>query len=134
MWDIPRETHRYFLEPISEQKHVRFILYKRFLKFIKQIENSSKLAIKSLLKICKNDCRSITGKNLRRLMLMCDKDNIDHLKESDIDGLEYSPIPETETWRMNLLPELLSTRSSNTEIPGFTDKEITDLVCLVCTS
>ena len=68
MWDIPRETHRYFLEPLSGQKHIKFILFKRFLKFIQQIENSSKSAIKSLLKICTHDCRSVTGKNLRRLI------------------------------------------------------------------
>ena len=73
MWDIPRETHRYFIEHLSEHRHIKFILLKRFLRFLKQIEKSSKSAIKSLLSICKNDCRSITGKNLRKIMLMCDK-------------------------------------------------------------
>ena len=67
-------------------------------------------------------------------MLMCDKGRIDSLEESDIDGLEYFPIPETETWRMGLLSELLNTRSSDTEIPGFTEKELTELISLVCTS
>ena len=74
MWDIPRETHRYFLEPNSKQVHIRFILMKRFLRFLEQIENSSKRAIKLLLSICRNDCNSITGKNLRNIMLLCNKD------------------------------------------------------------
>ena len=134
MWNIPRETHRFFIEPLSEQKHLKFILLKRFLRFIKQIEKSSKKAIKSLLSICKNDCRSITGKNMRKIMLMCDKGNINSLEENDIDSLKYFPIPETETWRLGLLKELLEARSSNTEIKGFTETEITDLIELVCVS
>ena len=67
-------------------------------------------------------------------MLMCDKGNVNSLEESDIDGLKYFPIPDTETWRLGLLKELLESRSSNTEIIGFTETEISDLIDLVCVS
>ena len=67
-------------------------------------------------------------------MLMCDKGNIHSLEESYIDGLKYFPIPDTETWRLGLFNELLESRSSNIEINGFTEKEITDLIDLVCVS
>ena len=134
MWDIPRETHRYFLEPLSGQAHIRFILLKRFLRFLDQIENCSKSTIKYLLSIFRNDCNSLTGKNLRNIMLLCNKENTNSLQESDINGLEYHPIPENETWRIDLLTELLNTRSLITEIPGFTPDEVSDLIKFVCSS
>ena len=134
MWNVPRETHRYFIEYLSNQKHLRFILIKRFLRFIQQIEKSSKSAIKSLLSICKYDCRSTTGKNLRQLMIMSDKYTIDSIEESDFDSMEYCPVPEGDTWRIGILDELLDSRSSIAEIPGFTQEEIQDLIDFVCVS
>ena len=134
MWDIPRETHRYFLEPISKQAHIRFILMKRFLRFIEQIENSSKSAIKSLLSICRNDCNSITGKNLRNILLLCNKNSISSLSGNDIDNLTYNQVPEDESWRIDHLNELLNIRSNSLEVPGFTSDEITDIINIVCTS
>ena len=107
---------------------------KQFLRFLDQIENSSKLAMKTLLSICRNDCNSITGKNLRNILFLCNKDTINSLKEDDINRLEYNPIPENEAWRIDLLTELLDTRSSITEIPGFTPEEITEIINFVCTS
>ena len=134
MWDIPRETHRYFIEHLSDQKHIKFIFIKRFLRFIKQIEDSSKSAIKSLLSICKNDCRSITGKNLRQIMLMYDKESINSVEENEINSIEYFPTPVEEKWRIEMLKELLEARHSVMEIPGFSQAEITELIDHVCTS
>ena len=39
MLDIPRETHRYLIEPLSGTSHVKSILVKRFLTFLEQIRN-----------------------------------------------------------------------------------------------
>ena len=119
MWDLPRETHRYFIEYLSNQKHLKFILIKRFLRFLQQIEKSSKSAIKSLLSICKYDCRSTTGKNLRQLMLMCEKNTIDSIEENDFDCIEYFPVPEGETWRIGLLGELLDSRYRCADVDSY---------------
>ena len=42
MLDIPRNKHRYFLEPLSGTQHIHFSLYRRFIKFINNIRNSEK--------------------------------------------------------------------------------------------
>ena len=39
---IPRNTHRYFIEPLSGTPHMMLSLYTRFLNFINSIKNSSK--------------------------------------------------------------------------------------------
>ena len=84
MWDLPRETHRYMIEPLSNQVHLKFVFLKRFLNFRDQIYKSSKIALKSLFSICEQDCRSITGITLRRIMLLCDKESIKTLNVNDI--------------------------------------------------
>ena len=76
MFDLPLQTHRYLIEPISDMKHLKFTLMKRFLSFLNQIQNSSKNAPKQLLEYIKRDARSITGSNLRNLLLISDKDDI----------------------------------------------------------
>ena len=41
MFDIDRKAHCYFVEPLSEQKHVKMILVKRFLSFVEQLKKSN---------------------------------------------------------------------------------------------
>ena len=45
---IPRNTHRYFIEALSDTPHIMLSLYTRFLNFINSIKNSSK----DILKTC----------------------------------------------------------------------------------
>ena len=54
MCDVPMQTHRYLIEPISGMHHIKYHLIKRFLSFIKQIEISPKQATKHLLNIIKH--------------------------------------------------------------------------------
>ena len=55
MYDLPMQTHRYLVEPVSGQEHVKKQLIKRFLSFIKQIEKSKKMLPIQLLNVIKYD-------------------------------------------------------------------------------
>ena len=134
MWDIPYQTHRYFLEPLSNQPHVKFMLLKGFLNFREQVFKSSKSVLKSLFAICESDCRSITGKNLRKIMLLSEKDSINCLQKSDLILLKYFPVPVNAAWRMDVLEELIDARNNFCEIPGFTSEEINELIQFICIS
>ena len=79
MLDVPRETHRYLIEPLSNVKHIRSILMKRFLSFLCQIRQSNKSASKFLLETILLDARSTTGSNLRNILLETKKANIHEL-------------------------------------------------------
>lgn len=48
VFDLPMTTHRYLLEPISENDHLLKILIERFISFISQLEKSSKNVVKQL--------------------------------------------------------------------------------------
>ena len=98
MWDIPLQTHKYLLEPVSGQTHLKFTFMKRFLQFKSQVMKSSKSVLKTIFSICENDCGSTTGHNFRRIMLLCDKQSISDIEMKDIDKLTYRMIPENENW------------------------------------
>ena len=134
MWKIPLESHRYFIEPITSQVHLKVVLLKRFLSFRNQVLRSSKTAMKSLFSICEADCRSVTGSNLRKIMLLCQENSIHSLTISDLEQLDYFPVPKNETWRIPVLKELLESRFEENSIPGFSTEEITDMIHYICVS
>ena len=73
MLGIPRETHCYLIEPLSEQIHMKSLISSRFLGFISRIRRSKKVALRSMLKTIEYDTRSVTGGNLRKLLIQSDE-------------------------------------------------------------
>ena len=134
MFNIPRETHNYLIEPISERTHLKFILIQRFLNFRKQVNKCPKRAIKSMFNICQYDANTITGSNFRKIMLLCKKTNIDQIDDNDIQNLTYSPVPLNEEWRVNLIKDLLEARNDPDILPGFSNVEISDMLEFACVS
>ena len=49
MYNLPRNTHRYFVEPISETPHIKTTLIRNFLGFIDQIQKTPKTVASKLL-------------------------------------------------------------------------------------
>ena len=62
-YNLPFNTHRVLIEPISELPHLRTFLVKRFLSFVDKVQKSEKGRISHILKHVINDCRSICGNN-----------------------------------------------------------------------
>ena len=86
MFSLPYATHKFFIEPMTNKKHLKIILMKRFLGFVSQIEKSKKLLPFSLLRLIKNDTRSTTGSNLHNIMLLLNKSKIEEVKTNDVDN------------------------------------------------
>ena len=53
LFGLPRQTHRYFIELISEQIHLKTLLCSRFVSFCKFMCKSH--SIQQLIDLCKND-------------------------------------------------------------------------------
>ena len=68
MINLPRKTHRFFIEPLSETQHIGKSFRKRFINFIWKVQEGSKAVLRHLLYEIRNDCRSTTGKNIRKLL------------------------------------------------------------------
>ena len=67
MFDRPRETHKYLLEPVSGEVHFKKVLVKRFLTFTDSLKSTKKIALKNMFDIINNNCQSVTGANLYRI-------------------------------------------------------------------
>ena len=113
MYDLPRESHCYFIETVSETPHLKFVLLKRLLKFREQVFSCSKSTMKSMFEICQHDARSVTGSNFRKLMLLCEKNSISDINSQDIDGLVYRQIPMEEEWRIGLVKDSIEIKRNN---------------------
>ena len=110
---------------------VKIILLRRFLNFLEQVRTSAKV---NLLDIIERDTRSITGRNLRKIMLLLDRDNIRDINVNMLDNLKYAPVPESEKWRTKIVHELLETRAEMLTIAGFDAKELDCILNHVCSS
>ena len=56
--------------------------------------------IKTVLEISKKNVRSVTGQNLRNIMLLVGKTSIEVKKE---DAYKYLPMKETDSWKIDAI-------------------------------
>ncbi len=125
---IPRNSHRYFLEPLTNSRHIRFSLMKRFISFVEKVSNSPKSILRTFLNVIKSDCRSTTGKNLRRIMLLVDKTNIDHIVPSDLGNQVYAPVKKEDEWRLQMAKEIIEVKNRNAKIYSFSTRELDEIL------
>ena len=134
MYDLPIQTHKYLIEPISDSKHLKFVLIERFLGFLQQIEKSKKHIPKHLLSFIKNDVRSTTGANLRNIMLLTNKHTVDEICKDDIKELKYAPIDEKDTWKVKFIREITDVKFNQLEVEDFSREELDEILEYLCTS
>jgi hypothetical protein len=134
MYNLPRETHRYFVEPISRKPHARNMILKRFLRFTELILKSNKSSLIRVFKMIRRDVQSVTGNNLRKIMIMTGKSDIEDLCAKDISKVEYAPVPLEDKWRIDLLNELIDVKYGNSMVENLNNDEIDDLIQFVCAS
>ena len=118
MLRIDRKSHRYLIEPLSETPHLRRSLLLGFNSFVKKLENSAKKAVRNVFDIVKDDCRSITGSNIRNITLECREDPNRPFSKINIKKKVFFQSPEDATWQILLIKELLRVRDREDEDIG----------------
>ena len=101
---------------------------------MEKISKSGKKAVNMLMETSKNDVRSVTGKNLRNIMLLAGKDSIEDVKKGDVDGIEYNKLDENDVWKVDAIKEIISVKSGTLEVPGFELEELQEILSYLCTS
>ena len=133
MFNLPWQTHCYLVEPVSQQPHARKLMSSRFLSFVQAIRRSKKIAIRKLLKVIEYDTRSVTGHNLRSLLLQSNVPEIQKLKASD-GKAAYRSMSEEDQFRVGFINEIIDVQNNNLEVAGFTDDELGELLEFLCVS
>ena len=132
MLGLPRQSHRYFIEPLSGARHIRFSLFERYIQFVKNIEMSDKKVLRKTLSVMKRDCRSTTGGNLRNLMKITGNTSIHDIKVGSTRGLIYKPIPDGEDWKVNIAKDLIDMKSGRQGV-DLTKEEVEEMLHVVTT-
>ena len=134
MFSLPRESHRYLIEPVSENLHLKKLLLLRFMSFLRQIKSSAKSVPKDLLRVIENDTRSTTGNNIRNILRLTQRVKIEDVSKHDIQNICYCPIPNNEEWRIPFIKEIIEARNSSVEVVGFTSDELSDILEYLCSN
>ena len=134
MFDIPRNTHRYFLGPLLGTQHIQFSLYKRFIKFIVNIKKSKKPTMRYLRCVIKHAGRSTTGRNLRKLMLIQRKSNVEEITIGEMMKSTYMEIPTGEEWKLNIAKELCDVQNGHLDIDNLNKAEANTVLENILTS
>ena len=134
MFKLNRTTHRYFIEPISEMKHVKWSLTKRFINFIQKIQLSSKSQLKNLLMVSRKDCRSTTGRNIRHITKLFDGKPIETIKNEDLKKLKYHEATKDDEWRLGLVKEITDVLYGQQKLQGFDREMLNEILVSTCTT
>ena len=129
MMDLPWETHRGLIEPLSKTSHIKRLFIKNFIQFITNIEKSTKPLLRTILKAIMYDTRSTTGRNLRGIMLLLNKRSVEEISLNDVANFPYYPRPEDDEWKTEILTLMSEERDR-----GYLDKEDTEWFNYLCTS
>ena len=69
------------------------------------------------------DTLSVTGNNLRRIMLETDKHDVRRQQPSDVKA-KYRNLPENETFRVGFIKELIDVKNNQLDVAGFDHEEL----------
>ena len=120
--------------PFSEQQHMSTTVIRHYLKFISNIKKSNKPVLKQLLSIAMADVRTVTGSNLRNILLKTNLSSVDELRPDIAEQITYKEINEMDLWRIPIMKELVDMKCGDINPPdGWTVDELQQILDFVCT-
>ena len=130
-YDLPYPTHRNILPVISNVRPLRVTLAQRLLTFIEKIKKSDKNVLRSTLSVVESDSRTVTGRNLRGILQLCEKSTVKQLCPSDMDTVLYRGEPDQ--WRIVAILEALKVRAGEMDLPkGWVREEFKEILEVAC--
>ena len=127
IFNVPRETHRYLIEVISNCIHPKTMLSSRYVKFTESLTTTKKDSVRYLGKLNSDDNRTLLGKTLSRFRKDCDL--YDSLTPSLVKrNMTYFPVPAGDVWRNYILLELLDARLHKINIDYISHDELTVMI------
>ena len=89
--------------------------------------------MKALYNSIRYDCRSITGNNLRNIMLLLNVNNIDSINPNSLKEIKYHKASNNEErYRINMVKELIEVKRHNLQVSDFNTSEIDEILDYLC--
>ena len=74
------------------------------------------------------DCRSTTGRNFRKLMLLLNKTSVSDISKDDFKTLTYNAAPSSDEWKIQFAKEIIRVKHNELEIENFKYSEIDEML------
>ena len=139
MWDLPRSTHRIFIEPLGGL-HAQTLIYSRYIGFIQSIRRCNKRAVIYLLEKVLGDLTTMTGQNVRHLLDEAEEFDIFKINKSEFKRtFKFQEMSAEEEWKINLVKELRDISQNVLSLddidgqPAFTQAELNEIRDYVAT-
>ena len=133
-YGLPRNSHRYLIEPITKTHHVKTLLCARFVKFHESVISCKKPAGQLLAKPCKDNLNTVYGSNLNNIAKEC------NISVSELNSIVvkmnmiYRAVDAGEEWRIPFLQELLKIKFNEMLLDNFDSTELDDMIEFVSTT
>ena len=125
--ELPFAAHNFLVEEITGGRHARQMIYKRFISFLSSVATNRRKALSSLLSSVKSSCLSLTGSNLRRVLLDTGiKIEPGFTTGSCLNNYRVYETPLDQEWKIGLLKSLIEIRDNQWSVDF--DEEIGVLV------
>ena len=127
-FSLPFVTHRHIVYNITNKTHLRVALIRRFIKFYKKLEMSSKPEFIHLFSLQKSDQRSVFGRNCTKICREFQADKITDIRFEDVS----MPVlmDDSQNWRIPFLHDLLRLRDDVLcDIPKIDITQMIDFIC-----
>ena len=135
MAGLPLNTHRYFIEPVSGNQHLKIKLISDYLNFIGKVKKSKKRVLNVLYSESCRDTRTVTGRNLRNIMLLTSETDVANLCPDIVKDLKYFEPSENEKFKVDAVLELFEVLYGDLLMDDSWSQD--DIECLlrsICTS
>ena len=77
-----------------------------------------------MLDLIKYDCKSTTGRNLRKLLLLTEKAHIEELSLDDLKNMCFYDVAQGENWEVRLAKEIMDVRNKTLEIDNWNPESL----------
>ena len=134
IYNVPRTTHTYLIEDISDSLHVTVMISSRLIQFHKTLIENKKSVLRLLASLNMDDVKTIHGRNLAKLKKSLNCEITDMSSNFIKTNLRYKYLPALEEWRVPLLKNLLDIRNNDLELNGFEKTEINSMIEDICTN
>ena len=105
MWDIPWDSHRYFVEELGGT-HAKNMLFSRYVTFVQSLARSDKFFVQFLFQLCKKNVMTVTGQNIRHILTETGSEDILKLKASDIKRkFKICEFENEDKWKVDVINE-----------------------------
>ena len=141
VFDLPLQTHCWIIERLSNGKHAKQLIMKRYIKFMDSLAKNKRASVRALLKIVSKDARTTTGGNLKNIQSETGFYIIPGITSASImDNFFVYEIPNGEEWMEGLGSSLIDIKNNkwtvlfDEENEELAEDEISHMLIEICSN